>query len=290
VVDRLASERWVPGQRGRLDAIVASARKHRDAALPEIALFGLALTASQLVVWGGLPFGARRLTMAHHLVLARGWYSLIALPLFQFLVYRALWRWAIWTQMLWRLSRLRLQPLATHPDQAGGLEFLSLPSLGFAYVVAALSATQAGVWADQVLHAGVKVTDLKWEALSFVVAAVVVALGPLLVMSIHLWRCQFEGRHQYGDLATDYARQFHARWMQARERSDLLGTADIQSLADLANGYAVVDGTRMVPFGPRAVFAIVAAALAPMLPVALLGVPLPELLAKLAGAFLGKPG
>ena len=56
--------------------------------------------------------------------------------------------------MLWRLSRLRLQPVATHPDLAGrGLEFLSWPSIGFGYVIGALSVTQAGVWADQVIYA-----------------------------------------------------------------------------------------------------------------------------------------
>jgi hypothetical protein len=37
------------------------------------------------------------------------------------------------------------------------------------------------------------------------------------------------------------------------------------------------------------VLAVVAAAVLPMIPVALLGVPLPQLLRKLAGAFLGKP-
>ena len=70
----------------------------------------------------------------------------------------------------------------------------------------------------------------------------------------------------------------------------MLGSADLQSLADLASGYDIVDRMRFVPFGPRAVIAIAAAALAPMLPVALLGVPLDQLLKKLAGTLLGKPG
>ena len=70
----------------------------------------------------------------------------------------------------------------------------------------------------------------------------------------------------------------------------MLGSADIQSLADLGNGYGVVAKMCFVPFGPRAVIAIAAAALAPMVPVALLGVPLDKLMAKLAGTLLGKPG
>jgi len=291
-VERFVSDHWAEGQQEQVDRIVGTATRRRDAVLPEVALLAVALVASQFVVWnpGGMPFVAQRLTMEPSLVAARWWYALVALPVFQFLVYRALWRWAIWVLMLWRLSRLRLQPTATHPDLAGGLEFLSWPSLGFTFVVAALSTTQAGVWADQVLHAGLKVTDLKSEAMVFIAAALIVTLGPLFAVSDRLWRCRIEGRFQYGSLATDYTRLFQARWIDRPDRSDVLGSADIQSLADLANGYSVVDRMRILPFGPRAVLTVVASAVVPMLPVALLGVPLSQVLGKLAKAFLGKPG
>jgi hypothetical protein len=292
VADQLVSDRWTAGRTEQYDRAVAAAVRHRDAALPEVVMFAMAVVASEIVVWnlGGMPFGARRVTLAHHLLAARWWYALVALPMFQFLVYRSLWRWGIWVQMLWRLSRLGFRPVATHPDLAGGLEFLSWPSVGFAYVVAALSSVQAGVWADQVLHAGVKVTDLKAQAGVFAVAGVILALGPLLMFAGQLWNSQILGRYQYGGLATDYTRQFQARWFERSDRDDVLGTADIQSLADLANGYGVVSKMRIVPFGPRAIIAVAAAAVIPMVPVALLGIPLPELLGKLGGAFLGKPG
>jgi hypothetical protein len=283
---------WAEGQSERFEHVVAGAVKHRNAVLPEAALFALALATSQLVVWnlGGMPFASRRVQLDAQMVAARWWYALVALPLFQFLVYRALWRWAIWVQVLWRLARLRLRPTATHPDQAGGLEFLSWPSIGFAYVIAALSTAQAGVWADQVLHAGLKVTALKAQVGALAAVAVVVALGPLVVLCPQLFLCQIEGRRQYGSLATDYTRLFQARWFSRRDRDDVLGSADIQSLADLANGYNVVAKMRLVPFSLRAVIAIVVAVLAPMIPVALLGVPLSQVLAKVAGALVGKPG
>jgi hypothetical protein len=192
--------------------------------------------------------------------------------------------------MLWRLSRLRLAPVATHPDLAGGLQFLSWPSIGFAYAIAALSATQAGVWADQVLYAGVKVTVLKAYALVFVIAGVVVALGPTLAVGGHLWRCRYQGLFDYGSLAAEYTRRFQERWISSRPRDDLLGTADIQSLADLANSFNVVDKMRFWPFGLRTVMTIAFAAVLPMIPVALIQMPLTELLSKLAGTMLGKPG
>lgn len=292
VADRFVSDPWAAGQRDRFDRIVAGAVKHRDAVAPEVILLGIALVASQFVVWnlGGMPFMAGRVALDRQMIAARWWYALVALPMFQFLVYRALWRWAIWTQMLWRLSRLDLHPIAMHPDLAGGLEFLSLPSLGFCHVIVALSAAQSGVWADQVLHAGVKVMDLKVPAFLFIAAALVLALGPTVCLAGQLWRCSFEGRERYGSLAVDYSRRFEARWIAGRDRDGLLGSGDIQSLADLANGWNMVDKTRFLPFSPRTIIAIAVAAFAPMVPVALMGVPVSELLLKLAGAMIGKPG
>jgi hypothetical protein len=56
---------------------------------------------------------------------------------------------------------------------------------------------------------------------------------------------------EYGGLAARYTREFHEKWIRGRAPADepLVGSADIQSLADLANSYEVVRGTRAVPFG-----------------------------------------
>ena len=56
--------------------------------------------------------------------LAGWWYVAVAIPLFQFLLYRWLWRLFIWTRLLWTLSRMNLQLTPTHPDLAAGLGFL----------------------------------------------------------------------------------------------------------------------------------------------------------------------
>jgi hypothetical protein len=292
-IEIFTSERWAPDQPDRCARIFATAGKLRDAVAPELILLCLALIGSQAVVWrlGGMETVMRELTRDTQLVAPKYWYALVALPVFQFLVYRMFWRWGIWTYLLWRLSRLQLQPIATHPDLAGGLGFLSMPSVGFAYVIAGLSAAQAGVWANQVIVADVPIDSFKWNLLAFTVGAVVLAFGPLAAFAGHLWRCRFAGHVQYGDLATDYARLFHARWIEQRQRTDLLGNPDIQSLADLANSFNVVDRTRLFPFHPLLVALIVAAAVLPAIPVAMLRVPLTELLMKLGGAVLGKgPG
>jgi hypothetical protein len=292
-IDVFTSERWAGEHVDRLTTILATARRLRDAVAPEVILLGLALIGSQAVVWrlGGLRSALRQLTLDPQLIAPRYWYAFIALPVFQFLVYRTLWRWGIWTHLLWRLSRLPLKPIAIHPDLAGGLAFLSIPSAGFAYVIAGLSAAQAGVWANKVLVANAELMSFRPNLLAFTVGAAVVALGPLLAFSGHLWRCRFAAKIDYGDLAIDYTRQFHARRIVQRERDDLMGNADIQSLADLASSCEVITKMRPVPFGPLLVALIAAAALLPMIPLILLRISVVDLLLKVGGAVLGKgPG
>lgn len=50
----------------------------------------------------------------------------------------------------------------------------------------------------------------------------------------------------------------------------MVGTADIQSLADLGNSFAVVQEMRIVPFGLKDVSRLAAATAAPMVPLLLL--------------------
>ena len=51
--------------------------------------------------------------------------------------------------------------------------------------------------------------------------------------------------------------------------SELLGTGDIQSLADLGNSYSVVGEMRVVPFGMRDVARLAIATAAPLAPLTL---------------------
>ncbi len=49
----------------------------------------------------------------------------------------------------------------------------------------------------------------------------------------------------------------------------LLGSADIQSLADLRNGFLVVEGIQWAPFGMRAVLSLAVITLLPVAPLLL---------------------
>jgi hypothetical protein len=289
-IEVLLHERWAPEQADRVARIIVAATKLRDAVAPEVILLCAGLLGSQAVMWqgGGLRNLMSRLLLEPQQVVPKYWYALVSLPVFQFLLFRSLWRWAIWAQLLWRLSRLRLRPIPTHPDRAGGLGFLSLPSEGFAFMVAGLSATQAGVFANQIIVENATLASFTWKVVIFALAALAFVFGPLVVFTRHLVPCRIIGGIEYGDLATDYTRLFHARWIDGGQRRDLLGSADIQALADLGTSCKAVYEMRPVPFSTLSLIPIAVAALAPMIPVALLRIPVTDLVMTVGAALLGK--
>lgn len=215
------------------------------------------------------------------------WNAVVSLPIYQFLVYRWLWRWLTWSRLLWGISRLPLCPSATHPDRQGGLGFLSEPSVGFAYVLLGIDAVQAAVWGDRIRYGHDSITSLKAEFTVSIVLACLLALGPLLAFFPVMWRTRHQAVREYDALAADYTRAFHRRWIESEDRRDLLGTSDIQSLADLAHSYEVMATMRLVPISGRLIILIIASAVVPVIPLLLMQVPLFDLIRKLGGVALG---
>jgi hypothetical protein len=287
-LDRFVSGRWAPEGDAEVRRIVAVADRWRDAWWPELAILALALAGSQLVAWGVLEqLGLHRGPHARQWSEALWWYAMIALPVYQFLLYRWLWRWLLWVWMLWALSRLNVRPIAIHPDRAGGIDFLAEPSVGFSWVILASSAVQAGVWADRIIHRGATVSSFISAIALLIVIAVVVSLGPLCVFSYTMWRARFRAVREYGQLAADHSRLFDARWIERGEREQLLGSADIQAQSDLGSVFETMSSMRIVPFGVRALVIVVLAVIVPMIPLALLELPLIELVRKLLSIALG---
>ena len=74
----------------------------------------------------------------------------------------------------------------------------------------------------------------------------------------------------FGTLASRYVRNSRRSGIVADARwRGLLGSGDIQSLADLGNSYAVVGDMRFVPFGLTNITRLAAATAAPLLPLGL---------------------
>jgi hypothetical protein len=286
-IDRIVDERWAEPP-AAVAALTTAAERRRDSRVAEAVVLAVALFGSQAVTWGlGKSIGVIRGRGLDQLSAAAVWNSVVTLSVYQFLLYRWLWRWWIWSRLLWGLARLKLRVLPTHADKQGGLGFLALVSSAFGIVIFAISAVQSSVWADQVAFANKSALSFKSPAAVLLVLCLLIAFGPLIPFVRQMWVARLEAVRQYGKLAADYARLFHARWIQRGEREDLLGSPDIQSLADIGASYDVIREMRPVPFSLQSIIAVVLAVLAPMLPLVLMEVPLVELLSKLSGVGLG---
>jgi hypothetical protein len=208
------------------------------------------------------------------------WFVLFCVPLMQFLILRWLWRAFLWAQFLWRMNRLKLRLVPTHPDQAAGLAFVGEVQQYFAIVLFAFSIAVAGVLANGIIYDGVSLSHYAPVIVIFVVAALALFLTPIFVFSATLWRTKRAGLFQYGRLGSEYTSAFHRKWISngGQIKETLLGTGDIQSLADLGNSYLFVRKMNLAPMRLYTPVCLILACLIPMAPLTLTMMPIDEIL------------
>ena len=263
-----------------------------DSWLPEI----MCLLATMLLTvfatrfhLSGKTAGADPIHAIDEFRLASLWYLLVCLPLFRFLMFRWLWRIALWWCFLWRVARLQLHLVPTHPDAAAGLGYLEVPQTYFAPLVLSVSAVMSASFAEEI-SSGVSVFEAIYPALAItLVADLALVLVPPCFFAFKLRACQEKGLSDYGALAARYVNDFEKKWLNATNvpAEPLLGTADLQSLADLSNSVAVVRNMRLVPVTTRLSITVMIAALLPMAPLFLFKYPIAELVQRLVSKLAG---
>jgi hypothetical protein len=172
---------------------------------------------------------------------------------------------------------------AAHPDRAGGIGFLGNSAYAFTPLLFAQGALLAGVIANRVLYEGQDLVSFKMDAAGLIGFFVVFILGPLTMFTPRLSRAKRKGRAEYGLLGNRYVFAFEEKWIRGGtpDINKLLGSPDIQSLADLGNSSAVVKEMRIVPFGVNEVTQLAGAAAAPLVPLTLTVFSLEELVTRL---------
>ncbi len=220
---------------------------------------------------------------------AAGWWlDLVSMPVFWYLLLRRVACFLAWAVFLFRISRLRLELLAAHPDRIGGLAFLAEVQGDFGYVLFAIGLVASTSWWQAIADRGTPATAHLQTGVAFVALATVVAALPLMVFVPHLRRLRWRGELEYGRLACRYVRAFARRWLggAAPDDTQLLGTPDLQSLADLASSVAVVRSAQRVPLTFDAATKLTLLSAASMVPLALAAAPLDEILRTLLKALL----
>jgi hypothetical protein len=114
---------------------------------------------------------------------------------------------------------------------------------------------------------------------SFFVLAI---LGPLLMFTPRMAAAKRKGLAYYGQVAQSYVDRFEEKWvLDTLPSEDVLGSGDIQSLADLNNSYDIVRSMRAIPFGLDDISRLALATAAPLAPLLLTVFSLDELITRL---------
>jgi hypothetical protein len=275
--------------RAKFDAAIPSALRLRNSIVAEVILIALVYFVGIVYVWP--RYGALAVPTWYGMPVPGGlqlspagwWFVYVSVPLFQFLLLRWYFRLFIWIRLLWQISRCELKLVPTHPDQAGGLGFLARIPNALAPLLAAHGVALAGMIANQIFYHGAKLPDFMPELVVVVGFLLVLVLAPLLLFVPKLAALKRRGLTEYGVLAQRYVREFDDKWMRggASAGESLLGSADIQSLADMANSFAVVRGIKPVPITRQSLTQLVVITLLPVAPLALTMISAKELMTRL---------
>jgi hypothetical protein len=274
--------------RGRFDEVLRDTRRLRDTSLPWLIVIGAALAWSfaeqpdvreDALSWaidadGGLGFG--------------GWWSAyIVRPIFLALLLGWLWRVLLVAYWFWRVGRLDLSLVPTHPDRTGGMAFVEKLPGTFALVSFALSAMLASHWAHEIVYHGATLQSFKLPAVAFVILWSLLVLLPLFALAPALIAARGRAVPTYSALVAEQGRIVHRRWILREPVDDpILAAPEIGPVADAAAMYDAVKRMRVVPIGKGSLVRIVVPIALPLIVVAMLRIPLKELLLQLVKALV----
>ncbi len=270
--------------RAHFDEAIASTRRLLSSGLAEliVALLAYGLVTFLMInvppdevpSWYWLNSGYQTLSLA-------GWWNaLVSVPLFILLFFGWLWRTFLWARFLWLMTRLDLRLVPSHPDHAGGLMFIGNSLRAFWLVSFALGAIVAGQVANRIAIYGASLSTFKHITIGLVVFVLILFVGPLALFIGKLRETRRRGDFEYGALAGEVGRQFEHDCLN-REKGANEEPPNAQDFSLHSNIYAVVAnvyGMKDFPFGLRSLGLLIAVTLLPFVPVALMVMPLTEII------------
>jgi len=280
-VSEFVDARLVPDQElPEFERILRRVQQIRDSWIPDVILLLLALfplflfqrewVAGVVTNWH---------TTSKGLSTAGWWYAVVSTPLMRYIAYRWVFRYLLWAVLLSRISRLNLTLMPTHPDRAAGLNFLAMAQKYFGILLCALGWSVAGGVANTMLFEGATLGSFESRLVGFVVLSVTVGLLPLASLSPKLMKVREAGLLEYGRLAKAYTESFDRKWVHcaARPSDPMLGTPDLQSLADLGNSFSFIANMRKTPISRKLIQQLAGWTAIPLVPIIIFGTPVPEL-------------
>ena len=156
-----------------------------------------------------------------------------------------------------------------------GVAHVDLAPLSFAG-----SAILSASYAEQILFGGVPLTSFAISIATTVIGSTLTLIAPLIFFVPKLIDVKQRALLEYGTLAAHYTRAFAAKWLRTDPPPDepILGSADIQSLADFGSSFNLIRNMSPLPITMSQVIMLVVAAALPFTPLILLVIPLDQLI------------
>lgn len=258
----------------KIDAHISALARRR---LPEIVCFLMGFIFALLWLkeemgngyetWHAIgPAGAQWPTKA-------GWWAaLVGIPIFNFWWLRSIWKIVLWCFYLFKVSRFKLQLIASHPDMTGGLAFLSQTQASFAIVIFAFG---FGIIAPLIGYK-LEIEGAAFESFavaaplfSFIIGAPIFFSVPLLFFTKQLAQVKKIAVFAYHDRARDAAMHFEERWLTACKGRDcdVLLSSYLSGMNNLHTAYNQIKRMRVVPFDIKSFTQLLASTAGSLLPI-----------------------
>lgn len=257
----------------RIEKTISTVKAVKNSVLVEIALLGMTYLYTFFGLQRDLILGVTswtQITSANPTphAAADQWFLWVSMPILLFVWFRWFWWLGNWAYLLFRISRLKLRIVATHPDGVGGLAFINVAHRRLTSLVFAISSILCASIGEEMLVKKTALSNYEPELAVFFIVCLAGTLGPMLVFTPCLIRSKLKYWSWYGPFAGRYVQGFDDKWILNgnHEVKELLGNPDIQSLADLRHSYSGIAQMRTLLPNARTVTLFAAAYVVPVLP------------------------
>ena len=208
----------------RIYGIQSQVKRLRLSYLPEIATIVIAYTLSLVILvpeFGSHPlptWHVRDYTHWRTLTGAGAWEFLVALPLLNYTWLRFVWKILIWTFYLYRVSIMRLELHATHPDLTGGIGFVSYARSRFAAFILAYGISNVAAtvgYEIAILHYDLSTLTVWGPLVGFTIGAPLLFTLPLFMFTEQLYRSKRHALALYRERVTEHSRLVEKHWLGA---------------------------------------------------------------------------
>lgn len=213
--------------------------------------------------------------------LAGQWYTFVVRPVIAVLV--ALWLWRTWFVTLYLcrgIARLPLRFAPTHPDGAGGIGFVAELPLLFTPLIFAIASGTAADLAVSILAGAATLEGMAFPIAGETAVLMALALFPLLLFIRPLRDMAYDAYDDYSALLVRHGQRVHAKWIGRKpvdDREALLDAPELGPVADVNTLFEAVAGIRPLQISREMLIKLAAVALVPFAPVALMTMPLNEI-------------